>query len=210
MLTLYDDSWSPNCVKVRLVLREIEAVMPLRWRTIPVDLDRGEQHEKRFLKLNPVGRVPVLVDGGLVLRESGAILIYLAERFDRAHLLPPSTRGRAEALQWLFFQATELGRATSDLYEEVCFTEEARRHNDLVKVYRDDLRHLLDVLNEHLRRGRPKYLLGSQACIADFAMVSSLDLLPDVGIDLAEWKLVQSYVERLHERPSWKGVWPDQ
>jgi glutathione S-transferase len=210
MLILYDDPWSPNCVKVRLVLREIEAVMPLRWRIVPVDLDRGEQHDRRFLKLNPMGRVPVLVDGGMVLRESCAILIYLAERFDHARLLPTSTRGRAEALQWLFYQATELGRVISDLYEEICFSEEGKRHDDLVKIFQEDLRHLLDVLNDHLRRGRPKYLLGSHPCISDFAILSSLDLLPDINVALDAWPLVKAYVERLHERPSWHGVWPAQ
>lgn len=209
MLTLYDDPWSPNCVKVRLVLREIEAVMPLKWRTVPLDLDRGEQHEKRFLRLNPLGRVPVLVDGGMVLRESGAILVYLAERFGQAHLLPLSVRDRAEALQWLFFQATELGRVVSDLYDEICFTEEERRHKDLMKTYQEDLRQLLEVLNEHLRRGRPRYLLGSQPCIADFALISSLDLLPDIHVSLEPWRMVEAYVERLHGRPSWPGVWPE-
>ncbi len=209
MLTLYDDPWSPNCVKVRLVLREIEAVVPLRWRTTPVDLDRGDQHDRRFLKLNPMGRVPVLVDGGMVLRESGAIIIYLAERFDHARLLPSSVRYRAEAMQWLFFQSTELGRVISDLYEEVCFTDEGKRHQDLVKIFHEDLRHLLDVLNEHLRRGRPRYVLGSQPCISDFALISSLDLLPDIGVSTDDWPQVRGYIERMHERPSWPGVWPD-
>lgn len=208
MLTLYDDAWSPNCVKVRLVLREIEAVMPLRWRTIQVDLDKGEQHERRFQRINPMGRVPVLVDGGLTLRESGAIMIYLAERFDRAHLLPTSTRDRAEAMQWLFFQATELGRIIADLYEELCFTKEEQRHGDLVRLFQEDLRSFLGVLNEHLLRGRPRYLLGSHPCIADFALIASLDLLPDIGVQLEEWRMVKAYAERLRQRPSWQGVWP--
>lgn len=213
MLILYDDPWSPNCVKVRLVLREIEAATALRWRSVTVDLDRGEQHQRRFLKLNPMGRVPVLVDGGMVLCESGAILCYLAERYPQARLLPPGTRNRAEALQWLFFQATELGRVVADLYDELCFSEPAARHPDLIKLYQDDLRQMLGVINEHLRRGRPRYLLGAHPCIADFAVIASLDLIPDfgapAGLSLGEWPLVEAYVARMHERPSWPGVWPD-
>lgn len=208
MLTLYDDPWSPNCVKVRLVLREIEAVTTLRWRSIAVDLDRGEQHERRFLRLNPVGRVPVLVDGGLTLSESGAILLYLAERFPQAHLLPSSTRSRAEALQWLFFQATELGRVVTDLNEELCFTAPEKRHQDLIKLQRDDLKHFLEILNDHLRRGRPKYVLGSHVSVPDFALISTLDLLPDLEQDLSPYPQLQGYIERMHERPSWQGVWP--
>jgi glutathione S-transferase len=205
MLTLYDDPWSPNCVKVRLVLREIEAVMPLRWRSVPVDLDKGEQHEKRFLKVNPLGRVPVLVDGGMVLRESGAILVYLAERFDRARLLPRGGRDRAECLQWVFFQSTELGRVIADLYEEQ--DPEGDRHPDLVALWQKDLDHLIEVLDDHMRPGR-RYLLGSHPTIADFAMVSSLDLLPDLGVDLAKWTRASAYLGRMHARPSWAGVWP--
>ncbi len=209
MLTLYDDPWSPNCVKVRLILREIEAVAPVKWRSVRVDLDRGEQHERRFLRLNPVGRVPVLVDGGMQLSESGPIVTYLADRFSSARLLPHSTRGRAEAMQWLFFQGTELSRVISDLYEELCFTEEEQRHPDLIKHHREDLRHLLALLDEHFRRGRPRFLLGAQPCVSDFAMISSLDLLADVKVDLSEWRLLQSFIERMHARPSWRGVWPD-
>jgi glutathione S-transferase len=208
MLTLYDDSWSPNCVKVRLVLREIESVMPLKWRAIPIDLDRGEQHERRFLRTNPLGRVPVLVEGGMVLRESGAILTYLADRFPAARLLPQNTRDRAEAMQWLFFQGTELGRVVTELYDEVCFTEEPSQHKDLIKIYREELSHLLAVLNDHLQKGRPRYLLGTHACIADFALIASLDLLPDVHVSLDPFRMVQAYIERMHARPSWPGVWP--
>lgn len=205
MLTLYDDPWSPNCVKVRLVLREIEAVMALRWRSITVDLDRGEQHDKRFLKLNPLGRVPVLVDGGLVLRESGAILLYLGERFDRCRLLPRGDRDRAECNQWLFFQGTELGRVISDLFDEL--DPETPSHPDLRTLWQKDLEHLLEVLDDHMRPGR-RYLLGAHPCLADFAMVSSLDLLPDLGVDLARWPRAHAYQQRLHARPSWAGVWP--
>ena len=208
MLTLYDDPWSPNCVKVRLVLREIEAVAPLTWRTMPVDLDRGEQHERRFLRLNPVGRVPVLVDGGLTLCESGAIITYLADRYPAARLLPHMTRDRAEALQWLFFQGTELGRVLSDLYDETCFTEELLKDKELIKQHCEDLHFLLKVLDEHFRRGRPRYILGSHVCVADFALISSLDMLPDVGLDLSEFRPLQAYIERMHARPSWPGVWP--
>lgn len=208
MLTLYDDPWSPNCVKVRLVLREIEAVVPIKWRTITVDLDRGEQHERRFLKLNPLGRVPVLVDGSLVLRDSGAILTYLAERFERARLLPRSERDRAEAMQWLFFQSSELGRVISDLFDERDPPAGAKRHPDLAALWRKDLEHLLDVLEDHLRPAR-RYLLGSHPCIADFAVVTSLDLLPDIDVDLSRWRQVHAFQQRMHQRPSWKGIWPD-
>lgn len=212
MLTVYEDPWSPNCVKVRLVLREIAAVTPLKWRSVPVDLEKGEQRERRFLRLNPLGRVPVLVDGALTLSESGAILCYLAERYPKARLWPRGGRDQAELLQWLFFQGTELGPVVTNLYDELCFSEEGERHPDLIKAYKAELRQLLGVLADQLRRGRPRFLLGTHPSLADFAVLPSLDLIEDfakeAGLSLGEWPQLQAYMDRLHERPSWQGVWP--
>jgi GST-like protein len=86
---------SPNPQKVTFALRELG----LDCELIPLDLARGEQRNAAFLARNPMGRVPVLVDGDLTLWESHAILAYLGEKTGR--LWPASVAGRAEALKWL-------------------------------------------------------------------------------------------------------------
>jgi glutathione S-transferase len=88
---------SPNPQKVTFALRELE----LDCEIVPVDLAKGEHRQPAFLAHNPFGRVPVLVDGGLTLPESHAILAYLGEK--TGGLWPSSAAGRADALRWLFF-----------------------------------------------------------------------------------------------------------
>ncbi|GHA71241.1 glutathione S-transferase N-terminal domain-containing protein [Cognatilysobacter bugurensis] len=109
MLDLY--YWpTPNGLKLKLFLEETG----LPYRTIPVDIGKGEQFDPAFLAIAPNNRIPALVDhapagGGdpLAMFESGAMLLYLAEKTGR--LLPSDARRRAEALQWLFWQMAGLG-----------------------------------------------------------------------------------------------------
>src|SRR5215467_7840728 len=87
---------SPNPQKVTFALLELG----LDCEKIPVDLAKGEQREPAFLAVNPAGRVPVLVDDGVTLTESQAILVYLGDKTGR--LWPASAAGRAQALQMAF------------------------------------------------------------------------------------------------------------
>lgn len=101
---------TPNGHKVTMFLEEVG----LPYRIVPVQIGKGEQFEPSFLRISPNNRIPAIVDhapasGGepLSLFESGAILLYLADKTQR--LLPTSLRGRNEALQWLFWQMAGLG-----------------------------------------------------------------------------------------------------
>lgn len=108
MIELYN-SLSPNVQKIHLMLAELG----VPYRTVPVNIWRGEQFSPDFLALNPNAKLPLIVepasDGGapLVVFESGAILIHLAETHGR--FLPREPRARAEALQWLMIQLTGIG-----------------------------------------------------------------------------------------------------
>ncbi|TCV97475.1 GST-like protein [Luteibacter rhizovicinus] len=101
---------TPNGLKARLCLEEAG----LDYRIVPVDIGKGEQFEPDFLKISPNNRIPAIVDhaptnGGapISIFESGAILLYIAEK--TGTLLPADTRGRFDALQWLFWQVGGLG-----------------------------------------------------------------------------------------------------
>ena len=109
MIDLYF-SPTPNGLKARLFLEEAG----LAYRIVPVSLGKGEQHRAEFLAISPNNKIPAIVDhepvgGGapLPMFESGAIMLYLAEKSGR--LLPTDARGRAEVLQWLFWQVGGLG-----------------------------------------------------------------------------------------------------
>jgi GST-like protein len=107
MIDLY--TWkTPNGRKASIMLEEIG----LPYRVVPVDLGSGAQHGPQFVALNPNGRIPVLVDqdapgGPLTIIESGAILLYLAEK--TGLLVPSDVRGRSETMQWLMFQMAGIG-----------------------------------------------------------------------------------------------------
>lgn len=108
MIDLY--SWpTPNGHKVHIMLEETG----IPYRVIPVDIGKGEQFAESFLKINPNHRIPALVDpdgpgGDFALFESGAMLIYLAEKVD-SPLLPKDPATRYRALQWLMFQMGGVG-----------------------------------------------------------------------------------------------------
>ena len=87
MLTLYDFELSGNCYKLRLLM----AILGLRYETVPVDFYPGRAHKSEaFLKLNPLGQLPVLVDDGLVLCDSQAILVHLARKYEATRLWYPA------------------------------------------------------------------------------------------------------------------------
>ena len=103
-LTLYTDS-SPNGFKITIALEELELPYTLRH----VHIEQGEHRQPEFLKLNPHGRIPVLVDHatGITLFESAAILLYLAEK--TAQLLPAEPSERWSAITWLMFHTSSMG-----------------------------------------------------------------------------------------------------
>ena len=105
MITLYTAS-TPNGWKVSIALEELG----LDYRVEALDLAAGDQKQEWFLAINPNGRIPAIVDDehDLTVFESGAILLYLAEKTGR--LLPGDVRGRSETVQWLMFQMGGVGR----------------------------------------------------------------------------------------------------
>ena len=105
MIDLYTSS-TPNGIKVSVALEELG----LDYTVHPIALSKGEQKTPEFLKRNPNGRIPLIVDranGDFVVFESGAILIYLAEKTGR--LLPADVNGRSLVMQWLMFQMGGIG-----------------------------------------------------------------------------------------------------
>jgi glutathione S-transferase len=104
MITLYDMPLSGNCHKVRLLL----SLLALAYQTRPVDLLGGEQRSSDYLQLNPFGQVPVLDDDGLTIRDSQAILVYLAKRYGDEQWWPDDAYRLAQIVAWLSIAANEI------------------------------------------------------------------------------------------------------
>ena len=164
MIDLYAGG-SPNVVKIYLALEEME----LPYRAIPVDIFAGAQFDAEFTKRNPNAKIPVICDhegpGGkpYTLFESGAILLYLAEKTGR--FLSKDPVARFDAIQWMMVQMTTVGPMFGQF---VHFTRFAPKGNEYsLARYRTQTRRVLDVLEGRLAHA--PYLGGAEYSIADIA-----------------------------------------
>jgi GSH-dependent disulfide-bond oxidoreductase len=190
---------SPNPQKVTFALKELG----LECKLVPVDLAKGEQRAPAFLAINPAGRTPVLVDDGLTLSESHAILAYLGDKTGR--LWPANAAGRAQALQWLFFLAQHIMPPAGEVA--------LRIRSKVTGVALDEaavargtqaLAAPLGVLDARL--GDNKWLLGSEFSLVDCAYCPILNVLEKSGFSFAGFPNVARYFEALRSRPAWKAT----
>jgi len=197
MIKLYTFYLSTNGRKVHMALEEAKA----SYEITAVNLMKGEQKNPEYLKLNPNGKVPTIVDNGLVMWESVAILLYLAENFPAANLLPSAAAERARAFQWLVWQPTTFGAPASALFRQLRFTPEGQRDQKAIDQARADVAKNTEILAGGLQ-GRD-YLAGTFS-VADMALVPYLYVLAELGIALPP--AVDAYYKRLSTRPSWGKV----
>jgi GST-like protein len=158
---------TPNGVKVSIMLEEIG----LPYEVHRVDFDKDDQHSPEYLSLNPNGKIPSIIDpegpGGqpLPLFESGAILLYLAEKTGK--LIPADPAGRYETLQWVFFQVG----GTGPMFGQVGFFNKfAGRHFEdkrPLERYVKESRRLLEVMDAHL--AERTWFMGEEYTIADIS-----------------------------------------
>lgn len=117
-ITLYNLEGTPNCIKITLALEELN----LKYTTHTIDLWKNAQKEDWFLEINPNGRIPALKDGDQRVFESGAILLYLADKYDTDHKISYAhgTNDYYEVLSWLMFQMGGIGPMQGELQSESC------------------------------------------------------------------------------------------
>ena len=192
MITFYFNG-SPNPTKVALFLEE--AGLP--YEAVAVDTRKGEQFAPDFLKLNPNGKVPVLVDDGQVVFDSNAILLYLAEKTGR--FLPPSSE-RAALLSWLMFVATGIGPFSGQAVHFRNFAPEKVPYaNDR---YQYEAKRHYGVLDRHL--AEHEWMVGGAYGIVDMAVWGWARMLPFVmGEDAyADLPNVKRHVDAIAARPA--------
>jgi glutathione S-transferase len=199
MFTLYTAPLSGNGRKVHMFLEEVDA----QYQLSRLDLLKGEQKNPEYLKLNPNGKVPTLVDDGFVLWESNAILLYLAEKFPAAKLLPTGAQDRARVFQWLLFEQTTFRPPLSLLMRQTRFTPADRRDQQVIDQSWSEVRTNMNILQSALS-GRD--YIGGTFSVADIAVLPYVYLAQDLGTDLSAWPSVAAYYQRLSVRPSWQKV----
>jgi GST-like protein len=193
MLKLH--TWTtPNGRKASIALEEIG----VPYEVHAVDLGKNEQLTPAFLALNPNHKIPVLEDDGLVIWESGAILLHLAEKHRK--LLPADPKGRMAAIQYAFFQTGGIGPNLGRLGAQLR-RPEAERNAEMVKIFRDEVKRLLEVLDRILADGRP-YLAGEYS-IGDIMHYPWLHPLYGLKApDLLALPRVTAWLDRIAARPA--------
>ncbi|MBC7658128.1 MAG: glutathione S-transferase N-terminal domain-containing protein [Chitinophagaceae bacterium] len=195
---------TPNGQKASVALEE----MGIPYDAHLIDFGKDEQHSPEFLKVNPNGKIPAIVDPEsadgkpLAIMESGAILIYLAEKSGK--FLSTNPRLRSETLQWLFFQVGGVGPMFGQFGHFFKFAKDKCKDPYPIKRYTDESRRILGVLDQRLN-GRT-YLVGDEYSIADMANVTWVHALTTAydaaeTLGLKDFSHVAAWVDRIIKRP---------
>ncbi|NRO96106.1 glutathione S-transferase family protein [Paraburkholderia sp. NMBU_R16] len=192
-------SWAtPNGHKVHIMLEETG----LEYRVHPVDIGAGDQFKPEFLAISPNNKIPAIVDSDgpegkpLSVFESGAILIYLAEKTGR--FLPQAPAARYATLQWLMFQMGGLGPMLGQAHHFRIYAPEKIEY--AVNRYTNEAKRLYGVMDKQL--GKTQYLASDEYTIADIASFPWTRSWQNQGIELAEFPNVKRWHEAIAARPA--------
>jgi len=171
----------------------------LDFEYVPVDLVKGEHQTPDFLKINPAGKVPVLIDGDLVLPESAAIILYLAEKYPEKGLIPTDLEVRAEMYRWIMFSVTELEQPLWRITKHSFLLPEERRSPADIELAREDFVAMAKVLDRHMA-GRI-FLVGDRMTAADCVTAWLMDWANENEL-MGDFPNLRAYMQRLYERPT--------
>jgi len=188
---------TPNGWKVAIMLEE----SGLDYRTIPVNIGKGDQFKPEFLAISPNNRMPAIVDhdapdGPLPIFESGPILLHLAERTGR--FMPTDAVGRKECLEWLFWQVGNLGPMAGQLSHFVNYAQGEHAYSH--QRYADEYHRCLGVLERRLD-GRA-FILGDEYSIADMISWPWVLIAKPLGQALDEFPNLSRWRAAVRDRPA--------
>jgi glutathione S-transferase len=181
-------------IRVRWTLQELG----VEFESVVVNLQRGEHRRPEFLRLNPAGKLPVLVDGDVVLNESVAIVLYLAAKYREQGLLPTDIATRADLDRWLLFTVTELEQPLWRIARNTFVYPESQRLAADVPIASREFQEMASIVDSHLRSR--EYLVGDSVTVGDFVLAYTLDWGHEAGL-LGDFPVLEAYIERMYARP---------
>ena len=171
--------------------------LDLEFEFIPINLQAGEHRRPEFLALNPAGKVPVLVDGDLVLPESAAIVLYVAEKYPEKGLMPTRLEQRAQVYRWVLFAVTELEQPLWRMAKHRFIYPEAKRLPQDIDLARGDFTAMAAVLERHMQ-GR-QYIVGDRTTVADCVTAYLMDWANEHHL-LDGFPNLKGYLQRMYQR----------
>lgn len=195
MIKLYEAALSGNCHKARMLL----SMLGLPYDSVAVNLADGEQRTPGYLALNPFGQVPTLVDGDVVIRDSQAILVYLASRYGGERWWPREPTRQAGIVAWLSTAANEIAAGPSRLR----LHHKWGRPIDLPQA--EEITHkTLAIIDTTL--AEQAWIGGTEPGIADLALYPYLALSPEGGIDLARYPNILRWFNDIRSLDGYVGM----
>lgn len=185
---------TPNGRKITIALEELQ----LNYNLIALNFKNKDQHKPEFLAINPNGRIPAIVDRGnedFAVFESGAILLYLAER--TGQLMPSDVKGRSQVMQWLMFQMGGIGPMMGQA--NVFYRYFPEKIPSVIERYQREVKRLFTVLDGHLKDH--EFLAGDYS-IADIANWAWVRTYKWSGIDISDLPHLKRWSFQIGERPA--------
>ncbi len=173
----------------------------LKYERQPLNMKNGEHKSPEFLKLNPNGKVPCLVDGDFVIWESMAINSYLAEKY-KPELIPSSVESRARLQQWSYWSMLEMQPPLIDVLIQRVFVPEEKRNHQVIEKGLQVAPGKLEILNNHLKKS--KYIVGDQFTLADINVGSVANLANAIELDLKPFGEITRWLQAMKDRPAYK------
>ena len=190
MPRLYDLELSGNCYKVRLLCTLLDVPVEI----VPVDFMAGEHKRSPLIDKNPFGQLPIFEDEGVTLRDSQAILIYVARKWGGEGWLPTDAVSMAKVAEWLFAAENEIARGPND----------ARLHDKFgyaldLKLAREKAQRILSLMDAHLTKSQ--WLALDRPTIADIACMPYVAISHEGGVPLTPYPAVRAWVKRVRALP---------
>ena len=195
MMTLYEFALSGNSHKIRLML----SLLGLDYRSVIVNGSERQQKSVDFLSMNPFGQVPVLTDDAVIVRDSQAILVYLARKYGNEQWLPNEATALAEVAAWLSTAANEVSMGPNRLRLHYKFGRAINSEES-----RQTAINLLNILQGRLEKY--EWLATDHLTIADIAIYPYIALAPEGRLDLESYPAVTGWVSRIQALPGYVGM----
>jgi glutathione S-transferase len=181
-------------IRARWALQELE----VDFDAVSVNLMAGEHRRPEFLAINPAAKVPVLVDDGMVLTESVAIVLHLADKYPEKRLMPATACKRAQALRWLLFTTTELEQPLWRMAKHNFIYPEDKRLPADIALAREEFAAMAEILDRHMTDR--EFVVGDRVSVADFVLAYTLDWASQAEV-LDSLPRLEGYMLRMYDRP---------
>jgi len=194
-MKLYHFPLSGHAHRARLFL----SLLNVKAEIIDLDLANGEHKTPEFLKLNPFGQVPVLVDGDVIVNDSNAILVYVATKLGRKDWMPDDLASVAKIQKWLSVAAGEISYGPCAARLITVFGADFRADEVIGRAYR-----ILGLINAELENHR--FIIGNTPTIADVALYSYIAGAPEGNVDLTPYAEVRHWLARIEALPGFVAL----